>query len=215
MAFTLKQSLGLAAAPPMLALAFRSLAATWRFSESGVAGLSPKRAQPAPRIYAYFHEYLIGMVGSYRDQAIHPFASRSFDGELISRVARRMGYLEVARGSSSRGGAQALLESLAFLKTGEHVSITVDGPRGPRRQAQEGAVKLAQLSGASIVPVAMACSFKFRLRSWDRMLLPLPFARCEFIFGSEISCDPASSAELELKKMQGAMLALSEAADIL
>src|SRR5688572_3842997 len=115
---TLKQRLLMATAPPLAAWLMRALARTWRVRESGESGLSVTRAQPEPRIYVYWHEFVLPAVGAYRDRPIHPFASKSFDGELISRAMRKLGFGEVARGSSSRGGAPGLLRMKAWLGQG-------------------------------------------------------------------------------------------------
>jgi lysophospholipid acyltransferase (LPLAT)-like uncharacterized protein len=141
-------------------------------------------------------------VGCYRDLGIHPFASRSFDGELISRAMDRLGFGETARGSSSRGGASGLLELLRFLEKGEHVAVTVDGPRGPRRRAQEGVLKLAELSGRAVVPFGIAASPGPRLRSWDRMLLPLPFQELRVRFGAPLRVARGASLDAELRQLQ-------------
>lgn len=184
--FTLKQRLLIHSAPPLAAMLLRSFAATWKVSESGETALSVRQPQPAARIYVYWHEFALAAVGIYRDFGIHPFASQSFDGELVSRTMDRMGFGVTARGSSSRGGAQGLLELKSFLDKGEHVGITVDGPRGPRRVAQLGALKLAQVSGCSVVPFTFAAKKERRLRSWDRMLIPLPLMQGVVCFGAEL-----------------------------
>jgi lysophospholipid acyltransferase (LPLAT)-like uncharacterized protein len=202
---TFKQRLLLFFLPPLAAWLMRLLAVTWRFREKGAATLSVTRPQPEPRIYVYWHECVLPAVGLYRDQPIHPFASQSFDGELISRAMHRLGLGPCARGSSSRGGAQGLLEMKKFLDQGRHVSITVDGPRGPRRKAQLGAVKLAQLSGRALVPFHILPRPALRLRSWDRMLLPLPFLRGGVYFGEAMGVPRDGDPETSLKALQTAL----------
>jgi len=186
MRFSLKQRFMIKTLPSIVGVLLRCVAWTWRSSEKGESSLSSKKAQAQAKIYVTWHESTLAMVGAYRDQAVHPFASRSFDGELISRLAGKMGYPILARGSSSKGGAQGLREMHSFLDAGEHVYITVDGPRGPRREAKEGSLKLAQISGRAIVPIGYAARPDLRLKSWDRMIMPLPFCRGVFYFGSEI-----------------------------
>ena len=99
------------------------------------------------------------------------------------------------RGSSSRRGAQALIELVSVLREGKHVAITPDGPRGPRYTIQPGIISLAQLSGAPIVPAGAKISAMKELRSWDRFQVPLPFARCELSFGPPIRVPRRASAE--------------------
>lgn len=193
----------LATAPGLASAFLRCMALTWHFTEEGRTDLSVRQAQPEPRIYAYWHEFVLPSVGIYRDRKIHPFASKSFDGELISRTMDRLGFGETARGSSSRGGAQGLLEMKGMLEKGGHVAITVDGPRGPRRVAQEGALKLAQVSGFAVVPFSLAPRPRLRLKSWDSMVLPLPFMGGVVKFGDEIRVARAlKSLEAPHQKLQ-------------
>jgi lysophospholipid acyltransferase (LPLAT)-like uncharacterized protein len=203
--YKLSQRLALLAAPHPASWLLRALALSWRGREIGEARLSSRLPQSEPRIYVTWHESTLAMVGAYRDQKVHPFASRSFDGELISRLAGCMGFSGMARGSSSRGGGQGLLELRSYLEQGEHVYITVDGPRGPRRQAKEGGLKLAQLSGKALVPIAFAARPSLRLRSWDRMLMPPPFCRAVFFFGPEMRIPR------EAQDLGGHVLALQDA----
>jgi lysophospholipid acyltransferase (LPLAT)-like uncharacterized protein len=180
-----KQKLVLSLAPPLAVLILRGLAATWNIKEAGQNSTSPLAHPEQPYIYAVWHECALA-AGFYRDQPIHALASQSFDGELISRALVGLGWGDPARGSSSRGGSAGLSEMQGFLARGDHVLLTVDGPRGPRRLAKDGAVKLARLSGRPVVPVAFACRPEPRLKSWDRMVVPPPFARGVFWFGTEL-----------------------------
>ena len=186
MPYSFKQRVILGLAPITVASVLRSLAFSWRLREAGARQLSARLPQPEPRIYAFWHEGILGTIGAYRDSAIHPFASQSFDGELITRTLDHLGFLETARGSSSRGGAGGLMELKRFVEQGDHVVFTVDGPRGPRRKVQEGVIKLAQLSGRAIVPVGVFFRPAARLRSWDTMQIPAPFSLGIFRFGAEI-----------------------------
>jgi lysophospholipid acyltransferase (LPLAT)-like uncharacterized protein len=181
----LKRRVLASVAPPLGALVLRSLGLSWNIGEAGERSLSPLAKPTQPKIYAVWHEAVLAAV-HYRDQPVHALASQSFDGELISRTLERLGYGRTARGSSSRGGATGALELERFLEGGEHALITVDGPKGPRHQAKDGAIKLSRVSGCAVVPVAFACSPSLRLRSWDRMLVPLPFSRGVFWFGKEL-----------------------------
>jgi hypothetical protein len=110
--------------------------------------------------------------------------SQSRDGRFIAGVVRRFG-IEVATGSSSRGGAAAVRSLVALLEHGSHIGITPDGPRGPRRQAALGVAQIAALSGAPILPCAAQTSHKWILKSWDQMVIPRPFGRAVIV------CRPA------------------------
>ncbi len=108
--------------------------------------------------------------------------SASRDGGMLARVLELFGVVPV-RGSSSRRGPQALRELVSAAEQCCDLAITPDGPRGPCYVVQEGIVSLAQLTGMTIVPVSYHLSCKWRLKSWDRFQVPLPFARCEVRLG--------------------------------
>jgi lysophospholipid acyltransferase (LPLAT)-like uncharacterized protein len=170
-----------------------------------------------PVIYAAWHGRMLMLPYLYgRHRRVHVLASRSRDGELVSRYARGFGF-RVIRGSSSRGAATAL-RRLARLVTEERVEVAVvpDGPRGPRYVAQPGAVVLARLSGAPIVPVGFGASRGTVLASWDACLVPHLFARAAVVFGDPITVAPTADREaLEQyrKDLEAALRRLTEDAD--
>jgi lysophospholipid acyltransferase (LPLAT)-like uncharacterized protein len=197
-----KQKLILNVAPALAVAVLRSLASTWRIKEAGESRHSPLAHPKRPYIYVVWHESALA-AAFYRDQPVHALASQSFDGELISRALMGLGWPTPARGSSSRGGSAGLLESQGFLAKGEHVLFTVDGPRGPRRLAKDGAIKLSRLSGHAVVPVAFVCRPQPRLKSWDRMVIPPPFARGVFWFGGELRFTrDEKNSDKDLQKLQ-------------
>ena len=108
--------------------------------------------------------------------------SPSGDGEVIAQACSDFG-LKPVRGSSSRGGAKAMMELAELLKTGHDLGITPDGPRGPRYKLNMGVIKLAQLTGAMILPVHVRYDNAFRFKTWDGFLLPKPFSGVEIEFG--------------------------------
>jgi lysophospholipid acyltransferase (LPLAT)-like uncharacterized protein len=138
--------------------------------------------------------------------------SASRDGELLADAIKRFGY-DVVRGSSSRLGASAILQLSQTLASGRDVVITPDGPRGPAYELGPGIVFLAQKSGAPVVPVNIEYSSCWRLKSWDRFILPRPFAKVHVIIGSphhvELS-DTSEQFEAERQRLQQAMMALVE-----
>jgi lysophospholipid acyltransferase (LPLAT)-like uncharacterized protein len=118
------------------------------------------------------------------------------DGELITQIIERFGFHTV-RGSSTRQGTSALLRILRDGTT-RHFAITPDGPKGPRRQCQFGAVYLASRTGMPLIPVGFGMSRCRRVNSWDRFAIPLPFARVRCVTGYPIQVPPGlSTAELE------------------
>lgn len=123
--------------------------------------------------------------------------SSSRDGEAMARIAARFD-IPVVRGSTSRGALQGLRRLYRSLKRDRAiVALAPDGPRGPARVCQPGALLLAQLGEAPLVPLACAADRFWRLRSWDRMLVPKPFARIAVAVGAPLQVAPAlGSTEL-------------------
>lgn len=138
------------------------------------------------------------------------------DGMLISRVITHfdMGTIE---GSTSKGSFGAFRDMVRYLKKGQHVAITPDGPRGPRYYAAPGAVQLAKISGCPLVPVAFATSRARFLNSWDRFIVNMPFGRGIYVWGDPIHVDKdADDAVLEQKRIQleQSLIAISSEADL-
>lgn len=111
--------------------------------------------------------------------------SASKDGGLLARFLAKFD-VEPVRGSSSRRGAQALLELTTWAERGYDLAITPDGPRGPRYVVQDGVMALAQLTGLPIIPTVFNVGPKICLRSWDAFQVPLPLGQCEVIFGEPL-----------------------------
>jgi lysophospholipid acyltransferase (LPLAT)-like uncharacterized protein len=118
----------------------------------------------------------------YPDDKLAVMTSLHRDAEMISRAYSRFGY-SYARGSTTRGGASALRGMLRLAAQGYDLAITPDGPRGPRRRVQSGAIAIARHTGFPIVPVTFSASPARRLSSWDRTLLPRPFSRGVYVCG--------------------------------
>ncbi|HEX2165599.1 MAG TPA: lysophospholipid acyltransferase family protein, partial [Longimicrobiales bacterium] len=141
--------------------------------------------QGRPVIFALWHGRLLPLGFVHRGQNIVCLASRSSDGEYITRVLQHWG-LGVVRGSSSSGGDRAFRELIRVVRAGRSVAVTPDGPRGPRERMKPGVLQLAQLTGVPIVPLAAAASRSWWFVSWDRFLIPQPFARLHVEYGDPI-----------------------------
>jgi lysophospholipid acyltransferase (LPLAT)-like uncharacterized protein len=129
-------------------------------------------------IIAVWHQRIflvISYAQRFKDFTPVAMISKSRDGDLIADVARRLNFRPV-RGSSSRGGREALAEMVAQLSTHPLAVHAVDGPQGPRGLVKAGIIRMAQLSGAPIIPVYISVNRAWVLRSWDRFLLPKPFS---------------------------------------
>ena len=206
-------------APPAAALAVRALGVTLRDTETGVEALRPHWAQDQPLIYAVWHgrilmiPWLTARLRRTRGaRAVRVLASRSRDGELVARWVTRFG-LSVVRGSSSRGGAEALRSLAASVRAGQDVAVVPDGPLGPPERVQAGIVVLAAATGAPIVPLAFAARPARRLASWDRFLVPLPFARAAVVFGAAATVSRDVDRETARVHVERALHDVTELAD--
>ena len=162
-------------------------------------GFKDRLDQGQPVIYAFWHRFQLLLLFDHRARGVHVLVSRSRDGEMVARALRHFGYRTV-RGSSSRGGGTAFLELLDVVKRGESVAFTPDGPRGPARSVQPGVLALAARTGIPIVPVAWAGSRTKELRSWDKMLVPLPFARYAVVYADPLAIiDEGPEAQARLR----------------
>lgn len=205
---TLTQRLILQVGAPLLAMALRLLAWTWRTQVIAPPEALPK-AGLGPNVYAMWHDGLLAIVGHWRDHAIQGLASQSFDGEVISQAMSYLGYPMLSRGSSSRGGMEAMRMQLEALRAGRHIVVTMDGPRGPRHECKAGTVLMAARSGRPLIPVLCAAKGAFKMRNWDRTLLPLPFAKLVFVLGQPIAVpEQAAGYKQVLEGLSGIMDAL-------
>ncbi|WP_424244765.1 hypothetical protein Dip510_002035 [Elusimicrobium posterum] len=152
-------------------------------------------------IYAIWHNQQAFLLYPFRGQKVCSLISLSKDGEYIARVLPKFG-MKAVRGSTSKGGASALRNLIDISQAGYHPMITPDGPRGPVYKVQQGVIFLAQKTGLPIVPVACGLSNKFKVRSWDKMRIPIPFGRAAIVFGKMIDVSKyknMSDVKLELE----------------
>lgn len=138
--------------------------------------------------------------------------SASRDGAILADLVERFGY-DTVRGSSSRKGASAIRQLGEVIAGGRDVVITPDGPRGPAYVLGQGIIYLAQQSGTEVVPIDMEYSSSWRVKSWDRFILPKPFSKVRVIFDRPhrvAATITESEFETERLRLQEAMLALVE-----
>lgn len=175
----------------VVANGMRLLAATLRYRVNSRRG--PAELPEEPVIFALWHNRL-GLCMKVYESFVRPdrqedhlaaLISASKDGAFLAAILQQFG-VQPVRGSSSRRGAQALLELTSWAKRGYDLAVTPDGPRGPRYLVQEGVMTLAQVSGLPIVPYSCRLGWKLVVKSWDRFEIPLPFSRCEMTFGDPI-----------------------------
>jgi lysophospholipid acyltransferase (LPLAT)-like uncharacterized protein len=172
----------------------RALATTWRMETINGEPLAAARRARRPVIFALWHGELLPLLWHQRGENVAIVISEHRDGEIIARIAESLGYATV-RGSSSRGGSRALIGLMREIDAGRDGAITPDGPRGPARVFAPGAAVAAQRTGALIAPIRAQASRAWRLKSWDRFLIPKPFARVRVSFGPLTGVDAATPRE--------------------
>lgn len=171
-------------------------------SESGIGAVWHNRLLIMPLVLKRFFPHRQGAA----------LISASRDGGWIAALVQRIGF-DVVRGSSSRQGAIAMLQLSDVLAGGRDVVITPDGPRGPVYVLGPGIVLLAQKSGAVVFPLNLEYSSCWRVKSWDRFILPRPFSKVRVILGPPHKVAATSSEqefEMERLRLQNAMMALVE-----
>lgn len=138
-----------------------------------------------PVIIVTWHGRMLIPIYIHRRQNIVAMVSQHGDGELIAQTIQRLGY-QTVRGSSTRGGSKAFREMLRLLRHGQYGAILPDGPRGPRQEFKMGAVVLAQMANAYLLPLTFAAEKPIFLKSWDRFTLWKPFSRIVAMYGKPI-----------------------------
>ena len=176
-------------------------------------------------VVLFWHGRLM-MAPAMRKQTARRFfmlISAHRDGDIIADSVKSFG-LEFIRGStanpkkraSDKGGIVASVKMVEALSDGHMVGVTPDGPRGPREKVQVGAIRLAQLAGAPIAPVAISVSRGRLMKSWDRFLIAWPFSRCTVIVGPVIEPPPENDTamvETVRHSVENALIRLTEEAD--
>jgi lysophospholipid acyltransferase (LPLAT)-like uncharacterized protein len=139
-------------------------------------------------IYAFWHENMLLPAYHCGRPDVSVLVSQHADGELMAEVCRRLGF-RLIRGSTTRGSIEAVRRMLRAGSAG-HLAITPDGPRGPRRQVQAGVIYLAAKTGLPIIAGGIGFQNPWRLRSWDRFVLPRPLRRATVITSTPIHIPP-------------------------
>lgn len=175
----------------------RMLAATWRVERHGEVEWARGAASGKGSVLALWHGQLFPLAWAVRDMGLRVLVSEHRDGEIITRILEHLGYTMI-RGSSTRGGARALAEIIRELKAGRGIAITPDGPKGPARVFSPGAAVAAQRAEVPVFPLYCSVSSAWRFNSWDRFMIPKPFARVVVYLGAPTrvrGTTPAEAAE--------------------
>jgi lysophospholipid acyltransferase (LPLAT)-like uncharacterized protein len=171
--------------PALGAAAYRLVGFTLRHRVEGDETLQALHAAGKPAILASWHGRLLLGVLTFRRYRPLIAVSPSRDGDRIAQIVQRLGW-DTARGSSSRGGVRALLALVREVSAGRIAAHIVDGPKGPPGVVKPGLMLLAQRSGAPVLPIYVGARPRLRAPSWDRMEIPLPFARIQVRIGEPI-----------------------------
>ncbi len=175
---------------------------TLRFEVEGLENLQKIEQDGKIPIYATWHNRIFLSVWFLRNRGIVVITSQSFDGEYIARFIQRFGFGAV-RGSSTRGGVGALVKMIRLMREDLSMCFTVDGPRGARYVAKNGAILLAKKTGNPILPFLIEPQKFWTINSWDKLQIPKPFTRARVFFAEPISVEKnVDETEIENKRRQ-------------
>jgi len=169
--------------------AVAALGATLRWRTEGLERLDAIAQGGRQPIMAFWHGRILPATYYFRRRGIVVITSENFDGEWIAGIIERFGY-GTARGSTSRGGLKALLQLTRDMAAGRPAGFTVDGPRGPARVAQAGAVWLAKATGNPVLPFHLEADRYWTVNSWDRTQIPRPYATVAIAMGEPFLVPP-------------------------
>lgn len=183
-------------------LAIRIIGSTLRFERTGWENFEAIEDAGKLPIYAFWHDRIVAGTYYFRDRGIIVLSSTSFDSEYTARCIQRFGF-GIIKGSSTRGGIQALVGMIRMMKQGYPMAFTLDGPKGPRYEAKSGPVLLAKKTGNPLMPFVIEAKSFWTIGSWDRLQIPKPFTRAYVIIGEPIYVDKdARDEELEAKRLE-------------
>jgi lysophospholipid acyltransferase (LPLAT)-like uncharacterized protein len=195
----------------------KALGSTLRFDLVDQSGFLDGGSSGAPVIWLAWHNRVLFLPELYRtelpERPTVVLTSASRDGEMIAAVMARYG-MGAVRGSSSRKGREALLAAVRLVRSGSDLAIVPDGPRGPRYRMQPGAIKLAQLTGAPILPIGMRPRASWRLeKSWDRLHIPRPFSRVAVTLAPLQRIDRKADVAAECTRIEQLMIEINGGED--
>jgi lysophospholipid acyltransferase (LPLAT)-like uncharacterized protein len=167
----------------------RALGATLRWRTEGLEHYDAIVQSGRQPVMAFWHGRILPATYYFRRRGIVVITSENFDGEWIAGIIERFGY-GTARGSTSRGARKALLQLTRDMAAGRAAGFTVDGPRGPARVAQAGAVWLAKATGNPVLPFHLEADRYWEVNSWDRTQIPKPFSTVAIAMGEPFDVAP-------------------------
>lgn len=210
--YSLRQRWQIRLADIVFFFSIKVIGALTRFEVRGMEHFEAIKEAARVPIYTFWHDRIFLATYFWRRRGIAVMTSKSFDGEYIARFIQRFGYGAI-RGSSSRGGSKALVQTIKAMRAGMPAGFTVDGPRGPKYKAKLGPLILARKTGNPMMPFVVEAKRFWRAKSWDSMQVPKPFTKALVIIGEPIYVAPdANDDELtaKLAELQNSLDALVE-----
>jgi lysophospholipid acyltransferase (LPLAT)-like uncharacterized protein len=172
----------------------RGLGRTLRLTVQGWEPIERHLREGTGAVMVTWHGRTLIPANYMKDKGFWALISLSRDGEVQAEIFRRFGF-QILRGSTSRGGVRAALEAARVVKAGGILAFTPDGPRGPSKKFQPGALLIAQKAGVPIYPAGIAAHPRILLPTWDRYMIPLPFARAVFLIGEPVYVPPEADKD--------------------
>ena len=174
---------------------------TLRWRVDGLEHFDAIVASGRQPVMGFWHGRIFPATFYFRRRGIVVITSENFDGEWIAGIIERFGY-GTARGSTSRGARKAVLQLVRDMRRGKPAGFTLDGPRGPARVAQPGAVWLARATGNPLLPFHLEASSHWTMGSWDRTQIPKPFSTVALAIGDPFHVAAnATAAEVDQARM--------------
>ncbi len=208
----LKYPINRALLPVLIHFAVRMLQATMRIRVIGGEAVRSFHERGEGVIIVLWHSRLLMSPFAYMGKELHCLLSSHGDGDLIANTMKGFGF-RLIRGSSTKGGTEALREMVRLGRNNTDLAITPDGPRGPAEVAKPGIAQLARLTGHPILPLAFSSSRARRFKSWDRFLLPYPFSRGVFVWGDPLFCREGEEIEAFRLRIEEALRDTTRRAD--
>ena len=190
----------------------RLLGSTWRVRYRNDLHVLDARRKRQPVAHVFWHGQLLPLLWAHRGRGVSVLISEHRDGEIIARIAEGFGYRTV-RGSTTRGASRALVGLTREIEAGVDVAVTPDGPRGPAHSFAPGVLLVAQRTRCPLLPTAAAVSRAWHLNSWDRFVVPKPFARITVAYGDFLYVRDGSRRALDTQLSRAALEAAMSAAE--
>lgn len=199
--YTFKERMVIRIAGFVFASLIRVIGKTLRFEISGQEAFDEVESLGLQPIHVFWHDRIVSGTYFFRNRKILVLSSTSFDSEYTARCIQRFGF-GVIKGSSTRGGTQALVGMIRAMRAGFSTAFTLDGPKGPRYVAKSGPILLAKKSGCPMVPFILEPKRFWSIKSWDKLQIPKPFSKIKIFVGKPIFVDSEARDDvLEQKRI--------------